>query len=175
MSSDWSNLLNQALPRPGTNKPPRVAVMGVGHELLGDDAAGVMVARALKPALVHQQDVLIIDGGQSPENQTGNLRRFSPDLVLLIDAAQMGESGGMVRWLVWQEICGLSASTHTMPLYIIAQYLHAELGCEVALIGIQPAQMVIGAGLSRAVKQSVDEIVQSVKMILKHLHTSPAI
>ncbi len=168
MSSNWTNLLNQALIRLKTTKPPRVAVMGIGHELLGDDAAGVIVARALKPALVHQPDVLIIDGGNAPENQTGTLRHFSPDLVLLIDAAQMGELRGVVRWLAWQEICGLSASTHTMPLDIIAQYLHAELGCEVALIGIQPAQMAIGAGLSWAVKQTVDEMVQSVKMTLKH-------
>ncbi|MBZ0281610.1 MAG: hydrogenase 3 maturation endopeptidase HyCI [Anaerolineae bacterium] len=173
MSSDWSNLLKHTLLELKTSKP-RVAIMGIGHELCGDDAAGVMVARALKPVFIHHQDILIIEGGHAPENQTGLLRRFAPDLVLLVDAAQMGESCGMVRWLGWQETSGLSASTHTLPLYVIAQYLHTELGCEVALLGIQPAQMTICTGLSPSVKQSVDKIVQSVKMTLRHLQaTSP--
>jgi hydrogenase 3 maturation protease len=174
MSSGWSNSLKQALSRLKSHKLARVAIVGIGHELRGDDAAGVMAARALQQALLHQQDFFVIEGGHAPENQTGKLRQFAPDLVLLIDAAQMGESTGMVRWLAWQEISGLSASTHAMPLYILAEYLNAELGCEVALIGIQTAQMGIGAALSPTVKQSVKEIVKSITKVLEEFAPSNA-
>ena len=141
--------------------------MGIGHELRGDDAAGIMAAQALKPIFAQCQDVLVVDGGHAPENQTSALRRFTPDLVLLIDAAQMGERSGTIRWLTGQAMNGLSASTHTIPLDVLTQYLNAELGCEVALIGIQTAQLDIGSALSPAVRRSVNELVQSVSAILK--------
>jgi hydrogenase 3 maturation protease len=141
------------------DQPPRVAVVGVGHELRGDDGAGVWVARALKLALTERQDILVLDSGHAPENHTGKLRRFAPDLVLLVDAAQLDEPPGTVRWLAWQETSGLSASTHTMPAYVLAQYLTAELGCEVALIGLQWAHMNFGEAMSPPVQHAVVEIV----------------
>lgn len=164
MSSDWTSSLKQALT--SSHKPPRVAVVGIGHELRGDDAAGVMVARALMPLLAGRAHGLVLDGGAAPENHTGLLRRFAPDLVLLVDAAQMDEPPGTVRWLAWQEASGLSASTHTMPPYVIARYLNIELGCEVALIGIQPAQTTIGAPLSAPIQKAVGEVVNGLVQVL---------
>lgn len=154
MSNDWSNWLK----RLGSSNGSRVAIVGIGQELRGDDAAGVLVARALKSALAHIRSVLVIEGGQAPENQTGVLRRFEPDLVLLVDAAEMGAASGEVRWLTQSQIDGLSASTHTLPLSMIAQFLSAELNCEVTLIGIQPAQIILGTALSPAVQKAVDDL-----------------
>ncbi len=167
MLNDWSILLNRTLKRLELHRPVRTAVMGIGHELRGDDAAGIMVAQVLQPLFAANPDVLIIDGGHAPENQTGVLRRFVPDIVLLVDAVLMGVSAGMVYWLSWQEASGLSASTHTLPLHVIAQYLTAEFGCEVALIGIQPAQMALDAALSAPVKEGVDDIVKTLTVALK--------
>lgn len=152
MSNGWSNWLKLLQSR----KPARIAIVGIGQELLGDDAAGLKVVQALKPALAHIRSVLVIEGGQAPENQTGVLRRFEPDLVLLVDAAEMGAASGEVRWLTQSQIDALSASTHTLPLSMIAQFLSAELNCEVALVGIQPAQIILGAALSPAVQKAVD-------------------
>jgi hydrogenase 3 maturation protease len=168
MSSDWSNSLNQTLTALRKRKPPRTVVVGIGHELRGDDAAGVMVARKLQSKLSGLGDFLVVDGGHAPENYTGVLRRFAPDLVILVDSAQMDEPAGTVRWLAWQETGGLSASTHTMPPYVIARYLRAETGCEAALIGIQPEQTAIGADLSPAVKNAVDQVVNGLAQILIH-------
>jgi hydrogenase 3 maturation protease len=126
--------------------------------LRGDDAAGVKIARALQSRLPKSDALAVIDAGCAPENQTGTLRRFTPDLVLLIDAAQMDEAPGAVRWLDWQTASGLGASTHTLPLAVFARYLVAELGCQVKLIGIQPGDTSIGSPLSPEVQQTVDEI-----------------
>jgi len=152
----WQVSLSQTLHR--RSSPPRVAVVGIGHELSGDDAAGLAVVRALKGALAPAERVLLVDAGPAPENTTGLLRRFAPDLVLLVDAAQMDEPPGAVRWLDWQETSGVSASTHTLPLHMLARYLVAELSCEVALLGIQPAGNMIGAPLSPEVEEAVDAV-----------------
>ena len=162
----WQNCLTKklrSLSQP--DRSTRVAIVGIGNELRGDDAAGVMVARALQLAVEADRDppLFIIDAGTAPENFTGPLRRFEPDLVLLIDAAQMNEAPGSIRWIDWQDTSGLSASTHTLPPYLLAQYLVSELNCDVALIGIQPQGNEFSASLSLEVQRAVDEIVRTLE------------
>jgi hydrogenase 3 maturation protease len=94
------------------------------------------------------------------------LRCFAPDVVLLLDAAHMGEEPGKVRWLSWEHASGLSASTHSLPLSLIGNYLTKELGCEVVLLGIQPANISVGAKLSPAVRASVEAVAESLAGIL---------
>src|SRR6478736_4064730 len=77
-----------------TNKsanPPRISVLGVGNPFRSDDGAGVLVARRLasRECALATGHLLIIEAGHAPENTTGELRRFAPDLVLIIDAADM--------------------------------------------------------------------------------------
>ena len=80
----------------------------------------------------------MLEAGPVPENFTGPLRRFQPELVLLVDAALMGEAPGALRHLDWKEAAGFSSSSHTLPLETFASYLVGELGCEVQLLGVQP-------------------------------------
>jgi hydrogenase 3 maturation protease len=159
----WQTSLSQTLKLDKTRASVRrVAMVGMGHELRGDDAAGLIVARALQTALADDERVLVIDAGSVPENQTGPLRHFEPDVVLLVDAAQMDEEPGVIRWVPWHEADGLSASTHTLPLCVLAGYLVSELGCEVALLCIQPADNAIGVPLSLQVAEAVETIVDVV-------------
>src|SRR5512147_1394215 len=128
-------MVSLTLPIP---RPARVAILGIGNELSGDDGAGVRVVRELAARLPATPGVLLIDGGVAPENFTGPLRRFQPDLVLEIDAALLDEPPGTTRAIDWREADGLSASTHTLPPSVLASYLVSELKCDVRLIGIQP-------------------------------------
>jgi hydrogenase 3 maturation protease len=152
----WQEPLRQLISRQN-----RIAILGIGNPLRSDDAAGVLVARRLVDSvLIRDLDsVLVIDAGHAPENTTGNLRRFGPQVVLLIDAAEMGEAPGTVRWVGMEEIDGMSASTHTLPLSMLAKYLILELGCEVKILGLQPQSTEIGETVSREVLQAIDEIV----------------
>jgi hydrogenase 3 maturation protease len=121
----------------------------------------VLVARRLADSALSRDldSVLVIEAGHAPENATAGLRRFSPQVILLVDAAEMGEAPGTVRWVALEEIDGMSASTHTLPLSMLAKYLILELGCEVKILGIQPRSTEIGESVSRDVLQAVDEIV----------------
>ena len=137
----------------------RTAVVGIGSELNGDDAAGIQVARELSKAASFPADFLAIDGGSIPENASGPLRRFSPDLVILVDAADLGSPPGTIDWLEKDQIDGMSASSHTLPLSVLGGYLESELGCRVEYLGIQPKQLEFAAELSPEVADAVKEII----------------
>jgi hydrogenase 3 maturation protease len=141
-------------------RPTRVAVLGIGNELSADDGAGVLIARALCVRLASCVSWLVLEAGQAPENFGGPLRRFRPDLVLMVDAVQMDAAPGTIAWLDWEQVDGLSASTHTLPPSMFATYLIAEIKCHVALLGIQAARLDFGQPLSAPMQQAVDEVVE---------------
>ncbi len=118
-----------------------------------------MVARRLKQELPECDDLLIIEGATAPENFTGLLRRFRPQRVLLIDCAEMQAEAGEIAWLLWEQVDGLSSSTHTLPPTVLADFLLAELGCSAALLGIQPGTTAFDAPMTPAVQAAVDQIV----------------
>ncbi len=164
----WQESLQADLKR--LQKPecaPRLAVLGIGHELYGDDAVGVWLAGRLGQLHPACERFLAIQGGPAPENFTGTLRRFKPDLVLLVDAALMDLEPGDTGWLSWQDTSGFSASTHTLPLHLLAGYLTSELNCEVALLGIQPAQTQVGTPLSPMVQDAAETVIKKISEILE--------
>ena len=140
---------------------PRIAIVGIGNAFRSDDAAGVLVAHKLIRAdsVQNLDTVLVMDAGHAPEYSTGELRRFAPDVVILIDAADMGETPGTIRWIEMDDLDGMSASTHSMPLSMLASYLTLALDCRVALLGIQPKSNDVGESISREVSEAVDEVI----------------
>src|SRR5690349_19061121 len=80
----------------GAGAGSRLAVIGIGQELCGDDGAGCAVIQSLQERRGPSETFLALDGGCAPENQTGPLRRFRPSLVVLVDAAQMGIEPGSI-------------------------------------------------------------------------------
>jgi hydrogenase 3 maturation protease len=139
-------------------------VVGIGHELRGDDAAGVAVARRLK---TRSAAVLVVDAGSAPENHTGALRRFGPDVVVFVDSAQMGVAPGTVRRLRQEAASGVTASTHTLPVSVLARYLERDLRCAVELVGIQPARNGVGDPLSPRVARAAAILARALDDILK--------
>ncbi len=151
-----------ATPRPG-----RVAVLGIGNELNGDDAVGIHVVRRLARRLRGRNDVLCVEGGTAPENLTGPLRRFRPDLVLLVDAASFDQPPGTAAIIPWPDIDGFSASTHTLPPSVFAEYVVRDLGCRVVVVGIQPAGLDFGRPLSPAVRVASTRLVRDLTRWLR--------
>lgn len=165
-NSCWQTSLSQLLNQLSSDlgEPPRVAIVGIGNPLRNDDAAGLLVARKLlhRECAADALHLLIIQAGHAPENVTGELRSFAPELILLIDAAEMQEIPGAICWVPIQSIDGMSASTHSLPLSMLARYLTLELNCMVALIGIQPRSNDVGEIVSAEVSNAIDEIVDEI-------------
>ena len=81
-----------------------LAEAAIGAGLTGVLLLGVLARSPAEGVNIHRrglsrresakdtQQVLIVEGGQAPENRTGELRRFSPQLVLIVDAISGGAS-----------------------------------------------------------------------------------
>jgi hydrogenase 3 maturation protease len=152
------------------NSPcPKVAVVGVGNALRSDDAAGILAARELlhRECATDLDHILILEGGPSPENLSGQLCKFAPDLVLFIDAANLGEKPGTVQWISEDCIDGMSASTHSLPLSMLTRYLKLELHCHVIFLGIQPSWNEVGEIVSAEVQHAVNAVVQELDEALR--------
>ena len=169
----WNVRLSQTISRLGSCAGPgplRVAVVGIGQSLRGDDGAGSAVVRSLQARLQGTSSVLVLDGGPAPENQTGPLRRHRPALVVLVDAAHMGAEPGTLKWLAWEETHGMTSS-HTLPPHFLARYLEAVVCCEVFLLGIEPTDTTIDAPLSPTVQKAVEAATDGLITALRPLVT----
>ncbi len=142
-----------------------VVVLGVGSELRADDAAGVLAASRL--AGEPFPGLHAIAAGTAPENHTAEIRRIGPSAVVIVDAADMGETPGAVRVIPLGDIAGVSFSTHTLPLAIVADYLRRETGCRVAILGIQPASLVFDGPVSPEVVRGVALAVETIRTWVK--------
>ena len=168
LPATWKTALPQLLRQP-VNKsanPPRLAILGIGNEMRSDDTAGVLIARSLSQRVSTDQ-VLILEGGPAPENRTGELRRFAPDLVLIVDAADMGEPSGAVLWISEDDVDGMSASTHSLPLSMLVHYLKLELNCDVRLLGIQVRSNEVGERMSEGVSRAVEQVVDGLEELIR--------
>lgn len=166
MSGSWQDALKANLKRSRRSETgTRTAIVGIGHELCGDDAAGLYVARALRALLVSFDNWLVVEGGPAPENVTGMLRRFAPEVVVLVDAAQIGAPPGTVCWLDWRASPASIVSTHVGSLKLVANYLSTELNCDVMLLGIQMQDNTLGAPLTPKVASAVKAVVHSVFLL----------
>jgi hydrogenase maturation protease HycI len=133
----------------------RVVVVGVGDVRRGDDGAGPLMARLLAEAGVEN----VIDAGVSPELETWRIREMAPEVVLFVDAVDLGQSPGDVALLEPADLRAEGFDTHRAPLRLTMQYLEAELGAKCRLLAIQPRDVRQGAPMCPEVAQSVERLV----------------
>jgi hydrogenase 3 maturation protease len=165
--TSWRASLKRALkPLTGINSSTRLAIIGVGNELWGDDAAGVQAARRLSKTIVQRPDILIVDAGPAPENFSGVLRKFRPDFAILIDAVRPAGFPGRISWIELSSIDGISALTHGLPLSVLGEFFSQQLGIEAAVIGIEGEQFDFGEGLSPKIRRNVNSLARLISQNL---------
>lgn len=141
-------------------------VLGIGNRLGGDDAAGICVVDMLNQRRHGAKaplspEIMAIDAGTAPESYTSVIRQHRPDLLILVDAADMGLPPGALRTIAPEKISVLSFSTHHMPLSMFVSYV--EGFCErVRLVGVQPERVETGSGISKAVRKSVKRLAEAI-------------
>jgi hydrogenase 3 maturation protease len=134
-------------------------VFTVGAVLRGDDAAGPMLAKMMEDDPIDGWE--IIDGGQMPEDFLAVIRRKSPDILLLVDAADMGLEPGAIRTLDEDSVAtDFMVTTHSLPITFLLKELKESCG-QVVFLGIQPAQMEFFGALTPEVDQAVQRIYRS--------------
>jgi hydrogenase 3 maturation protease len=128
-------------------------LLGIGNPLRGDDGAGVYAALHLQV-----DGWQAVDCGTAPENFSGVVRRVHPDLLLLVDAAEMGLAPGEFRVVSKDRIEDVAFGTHHLALSHLMEFLLDAAG-EIRFIGIQPAVVEDREGLSPGVEKGVRRLI----------------
>ncbi len=139
-------------------------VLGLGNPLMGDDGVGLVALERLRAAPL-PEGVTLADGGTWGLNllpAVEGCRR-----MLVIDAVKSGRPPGAVVTLEREEIPRFLAtklSPHQIDLrevLALAEW-RGTLPAETVVVGIEPAVVELGTGLSTAVAAGLDELLAAV-------------
>jgi hydrogenase maturation protease len=132
----------------------RVLLLGVGNRLHGDDGLGPRLLDRLRGRL----NVPMIDAGDVPEHFLRSIEFAHPDLVLVIDAADLRASPGDLALLELDQVGGQAVSTHSVNLRLLFKVIPADRCPEVLVLAVQPESSEPGSKLSRAVDTALEGI-----------------
>lgn len=139
-----------------------IVILGLGNLLYGDEGFGVRAAEKLYMAWDFPGHVEIVDGG----TQGHTLLTFveEADKLLVLDAVDFGGEPGTVVQREDAEIpawlSGLKISPHQnsfSEVLALAQ-LQDRLPAHIVLIGVHPAAMNLGDGLSPQTRSRMDAV-----------------
>jgi len=159
------------LPDP-SNEVKRILILGLGNPLLGDEGIGVRVVEELK-GLELPDGVVVVEGGTTGLGLIGLMEGY--ERVIIVDAADMGHPPGRVVRFTPLEVQLKTAeaplSLHQIGLEEVLALAEAlEVApAELVIIGIQPSQVEVGAGLSPEVERAIPQII---RIILDELDAS---
>jgi len=149
----------------------KIAVLGVGSVLRADDAAGLLIAQELKKYIKGKKKknlLKIFLGETAPENLTGQIKKFKPTHLIIIDAVDFHLKVGALRMVNICVEAGASFSTHRVPVGVLRDYLHKSIQCETMLIGIQPGSTEFCGRLSPGLQESVQAACREIREVLKN-------
>ncbi|AEH24332.1 hydrogenase 3 maturation endopeptidase HyCI [Pyrococcus yayanosii] len=138
----------------------RVVICGMGNEMRGDDAFGLLVVEKLRE-LVKSRDILILNCGEVPESYTGKIASFKPDLVVFVDAVEFGGRHGDMIVADPEDTIGEAISTHGLPLRFLVQYLKERTGARFILIGCQPRFLGLFEEPSDVIRERAEQLARA--------------
>lgn len=149
----------------------KIAVLGIGSEIRGDDAIGMIVARKLSTCFKKNKikSVKVFLGQTAPENLTGEIKKFKPSHLIMIDALDFNQAPGTICVLDSYKEAGPSFSSHKMPMHIMQDYLLRSIECKSIIIGIQPQSCHFCLGPSAKIQACSLTLPQQILSILKGL------
>ncbi len=131
----------------------RRLLLGVGNDIRGDDGVGAQIAREFK-----HPDWIVVDCGSMPENEIIRVDEDEFDLVIMVDAANMGLEPGEIRIVPRSMLGVFTMSTHALPLSLAMDFLQEKVE-RVVLIGIQPLNMGLKEGLTSPLERAKNRVI----------------
>jgi hydrogenase 3 maturation protease len=139
----------------------RVAVIGVGSDLRGDDIAGIIATQQTEKTVKQRMLPLRVKffiGATAPENLTGEIKKFQPSHLIIIDSVHSNVPPGRITIMDSVEIEDVSFFTHKLPIKLMIDYLLQFCNCRVIIIGIQPKDIAIGRPVSKEIGRAVKKL-----------------
>jgi len=163
MQTRWLKILKKEI-----NSTRRICILGVGNIQKSDDGAGPLIIKKLGSEIGKQKfnDILLIDGGEAPENFSGEIRRFQPGLTIIIDACAGGRKPGTIYIVNPEKIQYDDISTHKLPLSMFVKFLADTIPTKVIIIGIEPENLNFQGTISKEVNKSVEKFISTFILLL---------
>lgn len=159
------------------NPPLRLAVLGLGNTLLGDDAIGPHVAERVAAAYELPDSVEVLDLGTPGLDLTPYL--LDVDAVLFVDAVDYDAPPGSVRLFLrasmFESRLDARVSPHDPGVQQALQIVELSQGrtIDAAVLGVQPLGVELGAPLSPVVSDAIPDLEAAVIDWLKAHHVQP--
>ena len=141
----------------------RDVVIGLGNPLMGDDGTGLAALERLRDEWAVPDDIELVDGGTWGMNLLPTLE--TARRVLFLDAIHAGRAPGTAVRLIDEEIpraLALKLSPHQVDLrdVLAVAQLRGTLPQVSVAIGLQPGVLDMGVGLSYAVEENIDRLLE---------------
>ena len=151
-----------------------VLLLGLGNPLMGDDGAGQELLSRLESSASEWGDsVEMMDGGTQGLALLGQFE--GRKAVVFLDAIRLGDEPGAVHVLQGEELARLgqrratTAHEGSAPQILAALELLGDTPNEITMIGLEPANIALGIGLSPVVQASVDDAAGVVRLTINRL------
>jgi hydrogenase 3 maturation protease len=146
----------------------KVAVIGVGSELMQDDAAGVTVVKTLEKKFGESNSKFkIIAGHTTPENFTSIIKEFHPEHLIIVDAADLKQQPGSIIDLPVESVNDYTLGTHKLSLILMIRYLKETIGCGFTVLAIQYKSVEFNGKMTNEVKDGVKRTISLLTEILE--------
>lgn len=124
---------------------------GVGNLLKCDDGVGVYIS----DRIVNGGRISSISAEVSIENYIGKINSLDPDLLVIVDCADMGLPPGSYRLIEINETEDITFNTHNISLSRLTEFFRMP----VIILGIQPERIDFGENISYLVKNVADKLI----------------
>jgi hydrogenase 3 maturation protease len=139
-----------------------VLFVGIGNSMRGDDGIGPKIIEMLEGKV----KAGLIDVGEVPESYTDRILAAQADTIVLIDAVDVGVVPGDLAIMEAKDFTGCAVSTHRIPLGVFFRYIQQNSHADMFALGIQAAEIGLGASMSPAVTRSVQHLAELLREVL---------
>lgn len=152
-----------------------ILVLGLGNLLLTDDGVGLTLLEQLQKSRDWGDKVEFLDGGTRGIVLLTYLENRRA--LLILDAIALGDPPGAVRVIEGYEsflqMASRPGSAHEGNALQVLQtaYILGMEAMKVAVVGVAPADLQTGIGLSETVRVAVPEALQRAETLLESLAT----
>jgi len=159
----------------GRREVTKVAVIGIGQSLRGDDAAGLEAVRQWRekfPETAGRPEVRI-EASELPG--LGLLDTLNQvDVAILVDAVRSSAMPGTIHRLSESELSSFASDSKSAHGWGVAETLRLrsqlmDTKADIRIIGIEAERMELGTGLSKAINNAIPRVCEVIEEEISNL------
>jgi hydrogenase 3 maturation protease len=133
----------------------KVALVACGNALRTDDGLGPFVAERLEAG----EQLAIFSCETAPENFISPIIKSEPQVVIVLDTADLDAAPGTVRLVEPADIKEADFSTHAMSPALFMSVIKERTHAKLFLLAVQPLSTHFGEELTPEIQKAAEEII----------------